>query len=31
VVATCVTTTYFSHDMDPTAGAAAKPGQPAKR
>lgn len=32
VVATCVTTTYFSHDMDPTATAAAgKPGQPAKR
>lgn len=31
VVATCVTTTYFSHDMDPTAGAAGKPGQPAKR
>jgi len=31
VVATCVTTTYFSHDMDPTAAAAGKPGQPAKR
>ena len=31
VVATCLTTTYFSHDMDPTAGAAGKPGQPAKR
>ena len=31
VVATCVTTTYFSHDMDPAAGAAGKPGQPAKR
>lgn len=30
VVATCVTTTYFSHDMDP-AGSAGKPGQPAKR
>jgi type IV pilus assembly protein PilO len=34
VVATCVTTTYFSHDLDP-AGAAptkpGKPGQPAKR
>jgi len=32
VVATCLTTTYFSHDLDPSAGAAAaKPGQPAKR
>jgi type IV pilus assembly protein PilO len=32
VVATCLTTTYFSHDMDPSAAAAAKPGQkPAKR
>jgi type IV pilus assembly protein PilO len=31
VVATCLTTTYFSHDMDPSAGAAGKPGQPAKR
>ncbi len=40
VVATCVTTTYFSHDLDPAAGAASstaksaqpgKPGQPAKR
>jgi len=36
VVATCVTTTYFSHDMDPTvaaaaAGKAGKPGQPARR
>ena len=30
VVATCVATTYFSHDMDPAAPAA-KPGQPAKR
>jgi type IV pilus assembly protein PilO len=30
VVATCVTTTYFSHDLDPS-GAAAKPGQPAKK
>ncbi|MBI1740740.1 MAG: type 4a pilus biogenesis protein PilO [Acidobacteriales bacterium] len=30
VVATCVTTTYFSHDMDPSPGAG-KPGQPAKR
>lgn len=31
VVATCLTTTYFSHDLDPNAGAAGKPGQPAKR
>ncbi len=31
VVATCLTTTYFSHDMDPSAAAAGKPGQPAKR
>jgi type IV pilus assembly protein PilO len=32
VVATCLTTTYFSHDLDPSAAAAAtKPGQPAKR
>jgi type IV pilus assembly protein PilO len=30
VVATCLATTYFSHDLDPSAGAA-KPGQPAKR
>jgi type IV pilus assembly protein PilO len=30
VVATCLATTYFSHDLDPS-GAAAKPGQPAKR
>jgi type IV pilus assembly protein PilO len=30
VVATCLTTTYFSHDLDPS-GAAAKPGQPAKK
>jgi type IV pilus assembly protein PilO len=30
VVATCLTTTYFSHDLDP-AGAAAKPGQPATK
>ena len=30
VVATCLTTTYFSHDMDPS-GAAAKPGPPAKK
>jgi type IV pilus assembly protein PilO len=28
VVATCLTTTYFSHDLDPS-GSAAKPGQPA--
>lgn len=37
VVATCLTTTYFSHDLDPNAEAAAKqgqsgkPGRPAKR
>jgi type IV pilus assembly protein PilO len=31
VVATCLTTTYFSHDLDPSAAAAAKPGQPAKK
>jgi type IV pilus assembly protein PilO len=30
VVATCLTTTYFSHDLDPS-GAGAKPGQPAKK
>jgi type IV pilus assembly protein PilO len=31
VVATCLTTTYFSHDLDPNAAAAAgKPGQPGK-
>ena len=30
VVATCLTTTYFSHDLDPSA-AAGKPGQPAKK
>lgn len=29
VVATCVTTTYFSHDLDPAP--AVKPGPPAKR
>jgi type IV pilus assembly protein PilO len=29
VVATCLTTTYFSHDLDP--GAAGKPGQPATK
>jgi type IV pilus assembly protein PilO len=31
VVATCLTTTYFSHDMDPSAAVAGKPGQPAKK
>lgn len=31
VVATCLATTYFSHDLDPNAAAAGKPGQPAKR
>jgi type IV pilus assembly protein PilO len=32
VVATCLTTTYFSHDLDPSAAAAAaKPGKPAKK
>jgi type IV pilus assembly protein PilO len=30
VVATCQTTTYFSHDLDPSA-AAGKPGQPATK
>ena len=30
VVATCLATTYFSHDLDPSGGAA-KPAQPAKR
>jgi len=30
VVATCLTTTYFSHDLDP-AGPASKPGTPAKK
>ena len=30
VVATCLTTTYFSHDLDPSA-AAAKPGPPVKK
>jgi Tfp pilus assembly protein PilO len=29
VVATCTATTFFSHDMDPSGGAGAKPGQPA--
>jgi hypothetical protein len=32
VVATCLTTTYFSHDLDPGApAAAAKPTAPAKK
>jgi hypothetical protein len=31
VVATCVTTTYFSHDLNPSPAAAGKPGQPAKK
>jgi type IV pilus assembly protein PilO len=31
VAATCLTTTYFSHDLDPAAGAAAKPATPAKK
>jgi len=34
VVATCVSTTYFSHDLDPAAAApakAGKPGQPSRR
>jgi type IV pilus assembly protein PilO len=30
VVATCVATTYFSHDMEPPSTAGGKPGQPAK-
>ena len=29
VVATCTATTFFSHDLAPTAGAIGKPGQPA--
>jgi type IV pilus assembly protein PilO len=28
IVATCLTTTYFSHDLDPTPSAASKPGPP---
>ncbi len=28
VVATCTATTFFSHDMQPAAGAPGKPGQP---
>jgi type IV pilus assembly protein PilO len=31
VVATCLTTTYFSHDLDPGAAPAAKPATPAKK
>src|SRR6266576_1175547 len=31
VVATCLTTTYFSHDLNPSAVPAGKPGQPAKK
>jgi type IV pilus assembly protein PilO len=31
VVATCLTTTYFSHDLDPAGGAASKPVPPAKK
>ncbi len=31
VVATCVTTTYFSHDLEPAPAAAGKPGTPAKK
>jgi type IV pilus assembly protein PilO len=31
VVATCVATTYFSHDMEPPSTAGGKPGQPANR
>jgi type IV pilus assembly protein PilO len=31
VVATCLTTTYFSHDLDPGAPPAAKPAAPAKK
>jgi type IV pilus assembly protein PilO len=30
VVATCKTTTFFSHDMEPPASASAQPGQPAR-
>ena len=29
VVATCTATTFFSHDLEPPAGGAGKPGQPA--
>lgn len=31
VVATCLTTTYFSHDLDPAAPAGTKPATPAKK
>ena len=31
VVATCLTTTYFSHDLDPATPAASKPGTPGKK
>ena len=31
VVATCLTTTYFSHDLDPGMPAASKPGPPVKK
>jgi hypothetical protein len=31
VVATCVTTTYFSHDLQPQPAAAGKPGKTATR
>ncbi|MGA9471116.1 MAG: type 4a pilus biogenesis protein PilO [Terriglobales bacterium] len=31
VVATCLTTTYFSHDLDPGAASAPKPAVPAKK
>jgi type IV pilus assembly protein PilO len=31
VVATCLTTTYFSHDLDPGSPAASKPGTPVKK
>jgi len=31
VVATCLTTTYFSHDLDPAPPAASKPGPPVKK
>ncbi len=31
VVATCLTTTYFSHDLDPGSPAAGKPGPPVKK
>jgi type IV pilus assembly protein PilO len=31
VVATCLTTTYFSHDLDPATPAPSKPGTPGKK